>query len=249
MPRTIMVFDLETRLDKSAVARAYQLDEGDHAWATSVIGDKFPPLIFHEIICIGALRAVHSDGAWKVEALGAPHSKERDEKNLISDFAVAIEKHRPKLVTFNGSSFDLPVLRYRGGLHQVFAPGLYQQPYFHRYSEASTDLCDLLASYDGRGKVSLDVLCRTWNIPGKPGTIDGSQVAGFAGDGRFTEIAQYCEHDVVATYKVWLRHELFAGRLTPEAFARSEDALADYIFCAGKFHLHAFLAPRGTSSN
>lgn len=244
MPRTVMVFDLETRLDKSAVARAYQLDEGDHAWAASVIGDKFPPLIFHEIICIGALMAVQRDGMWKVEALRAPHLGERDEKSLISAFLTAVEKFRPKLVTFNGSSFDLPVLRYRGGLHEVFAPGLYQAPYFHRYGEASVDLCDVLASYDGRGKVSLDVLCRTWGIPGKPDTIDGSQVGDFSEAGRFEEIGQYCEHDVVATYKVWLRHELFAGRLTPAGFAESEAALADYIFGAGKFHLHAFLGTR-----
>ena len=78
-------FDLETRLDISAVARAYQLEEGDHAWARSVIGDRFPPPIFHEIICIGVLRAVQNDGAWKVEALGAPHIGGRNEKNLLAD--------------------------------------------------------------------------------------------------------------------------------------------------------------------
>ncbi len=60
--------------------------------------------------------------------------------------------------------------------------------------------------------------CAEPGYSGKPGTIDGSQVAGFAGDGRFTEIAQYCEHDVVATYKVWLRHELFAGPAHTRSF-------------------------------
>ncbi len=79
-------------------------------------------------------------------------------------------------------------------------------------------------------------------IPGKPDTIDGSQVSDFAEAGRFNEIAQYCEHDVVATYKVWLRHELFAGRLTPQAYTDSEAALSDHIFLKGKFHLHAFMA-------
>jgi predicted PolB exonuclease-like 3'-5' exonuclease len=104
------------------------------------------------------------------------------------------------------------------------------------------------ASYDGRGKLSLDMLCRTWGIAGKPDTIDGGQVGDFAEAGRFDEIAQYCEHDVVATYKVWLRHELFAGRLTPQGHADSEAVLADHISMRGKFHLQAFLASSNAAS-
>jgi predicted PolB exonuclease-like 3'-5' exonuclease len=191
MTRTIVVFDLETCIDRSAVARAYGLEEGDRERAVAIIGDKFPPLIFHQIICVGALRSVQKDGMWSVEALGAPHVGDRDEKTLIADFATSIEKHRPRLVSFNGSSFDLPVLRYRGGLHRVFAPGLHQLNYFHRYSDAAVDLCDVFSSFDGRGKVSLDTLCRGWGIPGKPADIGGANVASYVEAGRLEEIANY----------------------------------------------------------
>jgi predicted PolB exonuclease-like 3'-5' exonuclease len=83
--------------------------------ARAELGDKFPKHIYHSIICIGALIAHREDGGhWAVDALGAPHVGERSEKALISSFVDRIAELSPQLVTFNGSLFDLPVLRYRG---------------------------------------------------------------------------------------------------------------------------------------
>jgi hypothetical protein len=39
---------------------------------------------------------------------------------------------RPQLITFNGHSFDLPVLRYRAMVNRVPAAGLQVRQYFHR---------------------------------------------------------------------------------------------------------------------
>ena len=43
------------------------------------------------------------------------------------------------------------------------------------------------------------------------------------------EIADYCETDVVGTYQVWLRYELFRGTLSQGAFETSQRNLRDFI--------------------
>jgi predicted PolB exonuclease-like 3'-5' exonuclease len=83
------------------------------------IGDKFPKHVYHSIVCIGALVARRDSGGWMVDALGAPHVGERSEKGLITAFVGRIAELAPQLVTFNGSSFDLPVLRYRAMVRGV----------------------------------------------------------------------------------------------------------------------------------
>jgi predicted PolB exonuclease-like 3'-5' exonuclease len=83
------------------------------------LGDKFPKHIYHSIICIGALITHNDDDHWVVDALGAPHVGDRSERELIAAFVDRIAELNPQLVTFNGSSFDLPVLRYRAMVHKV----------------------------------------------------------------------------------------------------------------------------------
>ena len=43
------------------------------------------------------------------------------------------------------------------------------------------------------------------------------------------EVADYCETDVINTYRVWLRYELFRGTLSQDAFEASERNLADFM--------------------
>jgi hypothetical protein len=43
------------------------------------------------------------------------------------------------------------------------------------------------------------------------------------------EVADYCETDVVGTYQVWLRYELFRGTLSQDAFEASQRNLADFM--------------------
>ena len=66
-------------------------------------------------------------------------------------------------------------------------------------------------------------------LPGKPDRMDGSEVERSFLDCKIKEIADYCESDVVNTYRVWLRHELFRGKLSDIAFQASETDLSDFI--------------------
>jgi predicted PolB exonuclease-like 3'-5' exonuclease len=132
-------------------------------------------------------------------------------------------------VTFNGNTFDLPVLRYRAMIHGVAAPGLAARPYFNRYTEDAIDLCDILSSFAPHTKASLNELSKIMGMPGKPEGIDGNEVERYFLEGKIKEIADYCETDVVNTYRVWLRYELFRGRLTESEHQASERSLADFI--------------------
>jgi predicted PolB exonuclease-like 3'-5' exonuclease len=66
-------------------------------------------------------------------------------------------------------------------------------------------------------------------LPGKPDGISGAEVEKYYRDGHIREIAEYCESDVVNTYRVWLRYELFRGRLSDAEFQATEANLIDFI--------------------
>jgi predicted PolB exonuclease-like 3'-5' exonuclease len=233
----IIVWDIETIPDLKGFAAANGHVGKSDDEVRAELGDKFPKHIYHSIICIGALVA-HCEGHWTVGALGAPHVGERSERELIASFVEKIATLLPQLVTFNGSSFDLPVLRYRAMVHGVAAPGLAARPYFHRYTEDAIDLCDVLSSFSSQAKATLHELSRVMGLPGKPDGISGAEVEKYYRDGRIREIADYCESDVVNTYRVWLRYELFRGRVSEAEFQASEANLIEFVKARGNTKPH-----------
>jgi len=240
----IIVWDIETVPDLKGFAAANGHVGKSDDEVRADLGDKFPKHIYHSIICIGALVAHRGEGGhWIVYALGAPHVGERPEKELIASFVDRIAALSPQLVTFNGSSFDLPVLRYRAMVHGVAAPGLAARPYFHRYTEDAIDLCDVLSSFSPQAKATLHELCRVMGLPGKPDGMTGAEVEKYYRDGHVREIADYCETDVLNTYRVWLRYELFCGRLSDTEFQESGDSLVEFVKVRGitKPHLSCLM--------
>jgi predicted PolB exonuclease-like 3'-5' exonuclease len=225
----LIVWDLETAPDTAAFARMEGAPDLMPEDAEAQMGEKFPKLPLHGIVCIGALIAQHEDGRWAVLSLGAPHVGERSEAEIIAAFVGRIAELRPQLVSYNGHSFDLPVLRYRAMLHAIAAPGLGRRPYFARFTDDALDLCDALSSFDARSKVGLDALSRFLGLAGKPEGMEGAQVAEMVKAGRIEAVARYCETDVVNTYRIWLRYELFRGALSEPEFRASEDDLRAFV--------------------
>jgi predicted PolB exonuclease-like 3'-5' exonuclease len=226
---SVIAWDIETVPDLRGFAKANKLDGKTEDEIREAIGAKFPKHIYHSIVCIGALVASDKGSHWALEALGAPHVGDRTEKELISAFVAKIDALKPQLVTFNGSGFDLPVLRYRAMVNEVSAPGLSARPYFNRYTEDALDLCDVLASFNPQCRASLDEISKVMGFPGKPDDIAGSEVESYFRDGKIQEIAAYCESDVINTYQVWLRHELFRGRLDQSKYEQCEVHLNEFL--------------------
>jgi predicted PolB exonuclease-like 3'-5' exonuclease len=238
MSASVIVWDIETVPDLKGFAAANNHEGKSDDDVRAAMGDKFPKHIYHSIVCIGALVAHREPDHWAVDALGAPHVGERSEKELIQAFVDKIAELNPQLVTFNGSSFDLPVLRYRAMTHRLAAPGLSARPYFNRYTDDAIDLCDVLSSFALQAKASLHELCRVMGMSGKPEGIHGGEVAQYCLEGKIKEVADYCETDIVNTYRVWLRHELFRAKLTPVQFQLSEQKLEEFIKARGNNKPH-----------
>jgi predicted PolB exonuclease-like 3'-5' exonuclease len=226
----VLVFDLETVPDVQAFAAAEGL-AGHPDWSVrKQMGEKVARQVFQRIVCIGSLLATRSaDGVWRPTSLEAGHAGSASERELIQDFVDRLLPLAPRLVTFNGHTFDLPVLRYRAMMHSVAAPALAARGYFDRAGEDMVDLCDLLSAQERHARVSLNELARVLGLPGKPSGVDGGKVETMVQEGRFAEVADYCTSDVLNTFRAWLRYELFSGRVNEPQFAASESALAAFL--------------------
>lgn len=92
-----------------------------------------------------------------------------------------------------------------------------------------TGTLDILSSFASHSKASLNELSKVMGLPGTPKGIDGTDVERYFLEGKVKEIAEYCETDVINSYQVWLRYELFRGTLSQDMFQASEQNLAKFV--------------------
>lgn len=131
--------------------------------------------------------------------------------------------NQPTWVTFNGRSFDLPLMelaafRYGITVPKWFATSKYpsDEPR-NRYNKRShLDLQELLTNFGAsrfHGGLNLAA-----NILGKPGKIEvqGHMVQDLFDAGKLREINDYCRCDVLDTYFVMLRCMVMMGKLAVE---------------------------------
>ncbi|NBW61493.1 MAG: 3'-5' exonuclease, partial [Methylophilaceae bacterium] len=166
-------------------------------------------------------------------------------------FYDGIERYTPNLVSWNGNGFDLPVLHYRGLIHQVHAARYWDMGeqdrdfkfnnYISRYHTRHLDLMDVLALYQGRGNAPLDEIAQLCGFPGKLG-MDGSQVWSAYQQGQIEAIRNYCETDVVNTYLVYLRFELMRGVINQDKYQQEVQLIRQTLAQSDAVHWQQFLA-------
>jgi 3'-5' exonuclease len=127
---------------------------------------------------------------------------------------------RPTLVTFNGRSFDLPVLELAAFRFGLSVPGWFNvedkswDQYRNRYNlHSHLDLYDVLTNFGAtRFNGGLNLAA---NVLGKPGKMEvqGHMVQDLFNQGRLLEINDYCRCDVLDTYFVFLRTAVLLGRI------------------------------------
>jgi predicted PolB exonuclease-like 3'-5' exonuclease len=112
-----------------------------------------------------------------------------------------------KFVTFNGRSFDCPVLMLRSAMLGV-KPTKNLMPY--RYSaEAHIDLLEQLTFYGAYRKFNLHMYCHAFGIPSPKEGMNGHDVKKYFHEGKCVEIAKYCAGDLFATRELYLRWEKY----------------------------------------
>jgi 3'-5' exonuclease len=127
---------------------------------------------------------------------------------------------RPTWVSFNGRTFDMPLLELSAFRSGISLPGWFdtsgksfESPRNRYNSEAHLDLHDLLTNFGAtRFTGGLNLAA---NLLGKPGKMDvqGHMVQDLFERGQLAEINDYCRCDVLDTYFVFLRACVVLGRI------------------------------------
>ncbi len=243
--QNLFVFDIETVPDTDSVPALTGFDEPGTEERRAELEryhldltdgrNAFPRQPFHRVVAISFLEAeIERHGpheAYYLKELRSGGEAGYDEKQLLAGFFQYFEHTKPRLVSFNGRGFDLPVLKYRAMVHGVSAPWLYGagdkwNSYTNRYSpDWHCDLLEVLSDYGASARVKLNEVCAVLGLPGKFG-VEGGDVAGMIDNGNVQAVRDYCETDVLNTYLVYLRLMLHRGTLELEAHNR---AVADVL--------------------
>jgi predicted PolB exonuclease-like 3'-5' exonuclease len=262
--KTLFVFDIETIPDADASVNLLdnikQSDsnkskvEALKNYHLEITGGKndFLRQPFHKVVAISFLEAqiVNKNGTEEylltnIKSGGLASSSEED---LIKGFFAYLKSRTPRFVSFNGRSFDLPVLKYRAMKYGVSAPFLFKMGdkwnnYSQRYSlDWHCDLLEAFSDYGASARIKMNEICSILDLPGKTG-IDGSKVAQYYEAGKIEEIRNYCESDVVNTYLLYLHYQHFTGSIDTQSFSNAKEDLVNYIKMneSEKFFLKDFL--------
>lgn len=251
-----LVFDLETIPDAQGLRQLnpeYDASMSDEHVIEAALqqrrethGNDFLPLHLHKVAVVGCV--FRDDQGFRVKTLG---QADDPEPVLLNGFFKTIERYTPRLVSWNGSGFDLPVLHYRSLIHGIQAPRYWDtgeddrdfkfNNYISRYHNRHIDLMDLLAKYNGRANAPLDDLAKLCGFPGKLG-MDGSQAWKAWQQGRADEVRAYCETDVVNTWLVYCRFRLLKGELDPVAYQAEVDLVRETLQASTAPHWQEYLA-------
>ncbi len=250
----VLVFDIETIPDIDGCRRLYDLhglSDDDVARAVFQMrrqqsGSDFLRHHLHRIVAISAV--LRSGQQFKVWSLG---DVDADEEDLLQRFFSGLERYTPRLVSWNGGGFDLPVIHYRSLLYPLNAAHYWEtgqndssfryNNYLSRYHDRHTDLMDVLAGYQPRASAALDEIAGLCGFPGKMG-MSGAKVWDAYQQGHIQQIRNYCETDVLNTYLVYLNFERNRGNLDQPQYQAECQRVRDELKASGLEHLIEFEA-------
>ena len=120
--RSLLVFDIETVPDTDALPNLTGFEDPDVGARRAELeryhlevthgANPFPRQPFHRVVAIAFLEAeIQTEGGvetYLLRELRSGGEANWDEKKLIQGFFAYVQRSRPRLVSFNGRTFDLP---------------------------------------------------------------------------------------------------------------------------------------------
>ncbi|MEC8160083.1 MAG: 3'-5' exonuclease [Planctomycetota bacterium] len=232
------VFDIESVADGELIRKVrFPGEELDSATAVSRYraelmeksGSDFIPYTFQIPTSIVIAKVSKEFRLIDLVSLDAPHFRPHEITRLF--WAGWKAYQRPTLVTFNGRTFDVPLLELAAFRYGVSVPDWFNvdakswEQNRNRYNhQAHLDLYDLLTNYGAsRFNGGLNLAA---NLLGKPGKIEvqGNMVQDLFDAGQLEAINDYCQCDVLDTYFVLLRAAVMRGQLSlDEEHSRVEE--------------------------
>jgi predicted PolB exonuclease-like 3'-5' exonuclease len=222
-----LVFDTESVADGELVARLRYASQGLGAaeavarYRAELIGkyeNDFIPYTFQIPVSVVIAKVAADFRLLDLVVLDEPQFR----PHVITEhFWRGWQKYqKPSLVSFNGRSFDIPLLElaaFRYGVNLAgwfnLAGKSFEQPRNRFNIESHIDLHELLTNFGCTRFVG--GLNLAANLLGKPGKMDvqGYMVQDLYNEGRVQEINDYCRCDVLDTYFVFLRSRVLLGQL------------------------------------
>ena len=197
-------------------------------------GSEFLPVCFHHVVSISAVMADGFGRFLRVSTLDG-----ESERDKIAKFLTFIEDFNPRLVSFNGRGFDLPMIMARAMCYDLSAAAYFEtndrdnnkskwENYRSRYDgRFHLDLLDHISDFGAVRGLKLDHICASVGLPGKY-DVHGDQVLQLYYAGEQDKIDEYCRSDVLNTYWLFLKYELLRGKIT-------KDDYLNYIAVMGEF--------------
>ena len=182
-------------------------------------GSDFIPYVFQLPIAL-AMVAVYRDFR-KIEIHTLDRGRHRPHIIARQFWKIWNQCGHPTLISFNGRSFDLPILelaafRYGIDIGSWFQTEEinYKQPRYRYNFNYHWDLMELLTNFGTtRFHGGLNLISTLLGKPGKM-NIDGSLVEKLWREGEKEKIDDYCLCDVLDTYFTFLRILVITGKLS-----------------------------------
>lgn len=241
--RPTLSFQIQTIPDVQAIRQLYQLDGeiGEADIADFVLqrcraqsGTDFMPFHLHRVVAIAGVLQ-QDDGLRVIQRLAADP---QDEASMLADWLTLLRDSQARLVSWDGSRLELPVLR-----HRALVLGLPLAEALRGGPDAAPhcSLSEALGSGQAELATPLGELARLCGLPGEA-DLNGPRRWELYRAGDSQALAEHNARQAASCHLLWLRQQLIDGVLDSAAHLGWQQSLRAAVAALPDAHWRDWLA-------